>query len=859
MPDVSDTEIPPPRPVKNPPRLLDMAGNVVRDRFEIVRDLGAGISGRVYLATDRELFGREVAIKVLCRREDYIERRFITEAEVLSNVEHPNLVRAIAFGRTDQEYLFMALEYVPGLTLEKHLMRRKWLPWREVVEIGIQLANVLQALHEAGVVHRDVTPYNIVLMDTPKGPRPKLIDLGVAYLNDEFRAAQEAVFSDLPPRHPTQAGFAVGSPKYRPEDAPAYPKDPSLDVWGLAVTLYQLCTGARPDETGGRTIPDVVPDNDAPEFLSRLLLSAVTPDRADRLTSALELERGLAAVRDAHPEQPPAHLFGGCFDRIELLGKGSCAMAYRANDRNLSRECVVKILRADSASPDNRIRFRRSAKILSALSNDVIPKVYYYGIADGQPFMAMERCPGVSAAEFVTGRQLDASEIVEIGIQLAGALGECHEAGVLYRDLYPPNVLIQRGRTPRAYLFDFDAALVLPHMYARLTERWGTPPEERLEPSKDIDLRLKDYVGPEIRAGGDFTPANDVYALGLLLYRFLTGKRPCFPGDTMIIRPREQIDDCPDSLDDLLYRMLAAHPGARPPISEVVRLLKEAALEIKGEIPEAADPPPAPAPTPTPGPATLAESAPVPTPGEPAAAVSPEPTLDVAPERAPVMAPEPAPAIAPASAVGSMPAAAPTSVRRRIAVFAAAGVLVVAAIGVLASMRAAPSRVAPDDSQPAPEGAASGESERPALASAVPPTVPAAPEARDGTPAPPSVPPAESTAVTPQQAKARPKKTKGAADTVPPATVAAAADQARGKLRQNCAGAPASFTVEIVASDGRGSVRSINGLPPAGEGWQACARRELERVPYPASAPSSPVRLRLQLQAQPGQGAPAER
>lgn len=839
MPDVSDTEIPPPRPVRNPPRLLDMAGKVVRDRFEIVRDLGAGNSGRVYLATDRELFGREVAIKVLAKREAHIERRFITEAEVLSNVEHPNLVRALAFGRTDQQYLFMALEYVPGSTLEKHLMRRKWLPWREVVEIGIQLANVLQALHDAGVVHRDVTPYNVVLMDTPKGPRAKLIDLGVAYLSDEFRAAQEAVFSELPPRHQTQIGFAVGSRNYRPEDAPAYPQDPSLDVWALATTLYQLCTGARPDETGRRAIPDVVPDNDAPESLSQLLLSALLPDREDRLKSAYELERGLAAVLDAHPLQPPSHLFGGCFDIIETLGKGSCAVAHRASDRNLSRECVIKVLRADYTNSDDVIRFRRSAKILSALSplaNGVIPRIHYYGIADGQRFMAMERCPGVKATEFVTGRQLDLEEIVEIGLQLAAALGACHDTGVLYRDLYPGNVLIERGRTPRVSLFDFDAALVLPHMYARLTERWGTPPEERLEPSKDINLRNKDYVGPEIRAGADYTPANDIYALGLLLYRFLTGKRPCTERGAEIIPPSEQIDDCPYVLDELLCRMLQPAPGARPTMAEVIKSLEEARLEIKGDLPEAADPPPASEPV-TPG--ALA-----PDPAAPVVALKPHP-----PPAAPAAAlePDPDPAVSAATLEPYSASAAPAgrSRRRFAAVAAVASLVVVGAIGI-ASMVTDPPPVAPDIQEQIREPAE--RSVRRELAAAERP----APE-KPGAPLEPTERPAslvedtrvaadrqEPAAAAPEQAVPRRKQVKA------PATVAEAAEQARQRLG-DCVGAPNSFSVEIIARGKRGSLQSINGLPPEDSGWQACARRELERVPYPAAAPTAPVRLRLKI------------
>jgi serine/threonine protein kinase len=103
-----------------------------------------------------------------------------------------------------------------------------------------------------------------------------------------------------------------------------------------------------------------------------------------------------------------------------------------------------------------------------------------------------------------------------------------HAAGVVYRDLHPGNVLIARGDPTRAWIFDFDQAQVSPEFYAALTERWDTPPEERTEPKREKPLQNMDYASPEVRAGAAFSVASDVYALGLLLYRLLTGKRP-FP------------------------------------------------------------------------------------------------------------------------------------------------------------------------------------------------------------------------------------------------------------------------------------------------------------------------------------------
>lgn len=836
-PDDAETEHPPFRPSR-----LETAGDLVRGRFAIVRPLGAGTAARVYLATDRELFGREVALKILNHRSPHMERRFITEAEVLSNVEHPNLVRALAFGRTGESedgYLFMALQYVPGLTLEKQLMDRKWFPWREVIEIGIQLANVVQALHDAGVIHRDIKPPNIGMYATPNGPRVKLLDLGVAFLDEDFRAAQATAFAHLPPRHQTELGYAVGTHIYCPPDARAFPRDPGLDVWALAATLYQLATGALPEQTSRRPIAEVVPENDAPEALSDLLLSALLTDRGDRLASASALERGLMAVRDTYPAQPPKHLFGGCFDLLEPLGAGSNAVAQRASDRYLSRECVVKKIDRKKAGEDAVIRFRRSAKILSALENPAIPRIYYYGNTSDEAYMVMERCPGVKATEFVSARHLEFGEVVEVGLQLADALRACHGAGVLYRDLYPGNVLIERGLRPRASLFDFDASLVSSHFYACLAERYGTPPEKRIEPARDIDLRRKDYVAPEVRAGEPFSEANDVFALGLLLYRLLTGARPfAATKDDVLTRPSERVENCPDALDDLLCRMLTSEPKTRPNMDEVIRSLKEAELEVRGELPEARGKDEAPA---APPPTSPPQGPPVPVNTRPAAERARGWTMFMAATDGEVVG----------NAGPSAPIGKPKKNRGWISgLFLLGGVL---AFGFGLSM-IGPPRISDTSSEVAPPATLTPPTEHPhprddrqdrakQQHEVTPESAPVSPPR----PALDSVPKTVTSAAPDASApRSQPLRGGRTATRKTAATVEAAAEGVRPKLKR-CVGIPDRFTVEIGVSHGHGSVRSVNGLPPAETGWQACARRELEQAPYPADAPTAPVRLRIQL------------
>ncbi|PCC73704.1 Serine/threonine protein kinase [Nannocystis exedens] len=411
----------------------------------------------------------------------------------------------------------------------------------------------------------------------------KLIDLGLASVGTPFHEAQDARFSShVPERHKTQLGRTIGTPVYLPPEAGLRHAEPRLDVYSLGVPLYQLCTQTLPDPTDLASIHSVCPDTDVPADLSRLLRAAIAPDVAERLPSADHLRRGLEAILAAHP-RTPRPLFGGCYDLLEVIGVGASAVVYRASDRELSREVALKVLRDARPGDDDAIRFRRAAKILSALRHPNIPQIHHFGVhvggparEEGQRFAVMELCTGAPASDFTRpDRHLRPDEVLAIGRQLASALAAVHAVGVVYRDLHVGNVLIERGEHPHAWLFDFDQAQVSPRFYARLTERWATPPEERAEPANERPLQRMDDAPPEVRAGGVFTDASDVFALGLLLYRLLTGLRPFPPGTSEATPARKACRECPPGLEHLLMSMLSPEPGERPTLAMVQTILED--------------------------------------------------------------------------------------------------------------------------------------------------------------------------------------------------------------------------------------------------------------------------------------------
>ena len=218
--------------------------------YEILGPLGAGTMGEVYLARDTRL-DREVAIKVL--PEHFAEdverlRRFEREAKSLASLNHPNVAQIFS---VDQEgdVWFLVLELVPGETLEERIARGP-LPLEEAVEICRQIAEGLEAAHEAGVIHRDLKPANVRI--TPDG-KVKVLDFGLAKAGGPDAADGSKTDSVLA----TEEGRVLGTPIYMaPEQARGKPIDRRVDVWAFGCVLYECLTARRAFD--GESVPDVL-------------------------------------------------------------------------------------------------------------------------------------------------------------------------------------------------------------------------------------------------------------------------------------------------------------------------------------------------------------------------------------------------------------------------------------------------------------------------------------------------------------------------------------------------------------------------------------------------------------------------
>ena len=271
-------------------------------KYKIIELVGEGAMGVVYRARDSVL-DRSVAIKVMnesIARQDDLRRRFLHEAQAAASLQHPNVVTIFDLGDLDG-HLFIAMEFVEGIDLEKLMESGQLLSLQAKLDIMIDVLTGLSFAHKRGIIHRDIKPANIRV--TGDG-RAKIMDFGVAHLSSSSM---------------TTTGSLLGTPTYMaPEQITEGKTTEQTDIFAVGGVLYQLLTNMKPFEgptlqnlffriitEDPKKVSEMVPN--LPRALDSIVMKAMAKDPKDRYAKALDMANELSAVRaklsgPAYPE-----------------------------------------------------------------------------------------------------------------------------------------------------------------------------------------------------------------------------------------------------------------------------------------------------------------------------------------------------------------------------------------------------------------------------------------------------------------------------------------------------------------------------------------------------------------------------
>lgn len=298
----------------SPPPLPRQEMTVLGGRYKVLKPLGSGGSGEVYLAEQLSLH-RKVALKVITRKgpvQPDAHARFKREALIHSSIDHPSIVRVLDFETDGPEGTVVILEYVEGVRLDESVAGHPLDP-RMATRLLLQLAEGLAAIHAKGIVHRDFKAENVMISEGTTGKQARILDFGLARLFDadliegDGRSFVSAV------------GMTAATPAYAsPEQLRGLPADPRSDVYGFGITAHFMLTGRLP--FNGPEVHDFIKQHTeqkppslkgkVPDELAELVERCLEKDPARRPADGAALVAALTPVMPVEAEDilPPTQI-----------------------------------------------------------------------------------------------------------------------------------------------------------------------------------------------------------------------------------------------------------------------------------------------------------------------------------------------------------------------------------------------------------------------------------------------------------------------------------------------------------------------------------------------------------------------
>ena len=338
----------------------DLAGEVLAERYRLIKQIGRGGMGAVYLA-EHTLIGKEVAVKVLgyehSQRPQDIER-FLLEARAASKIRHEHIVDITDFGYTDDGLGFLVMEFLEGEDLAVTCKREGRFDWRRTLAIAEQLCGALGAAHRGGIIHRDMKLENCFRIQRAGNEDfIKVLDFGIAKILDDAQANTEEAM--------TQSAL-VGTPEYvAPELVRGLKADPRADIYAVGVVMYKLITGEVPlrGESYMATLTKHllekplpprrrVPSVEIPEAVDDLVMRALEKEPEKRFQTVDEMAAAIAAIRAGAAGPARRGRILGLLALLLVLGGGLIAWSVLGGDGpDAAADGGAEVLAANTAGP----------------------------------------------------------------------------------------------------------------------------------------------------------------------------------------------------------------------------------------------------------------------------------------------------------------------------------------------------------------------------------------------------------------------------------------------------------------------------------------------------------------------------
>lgn len=487
-------------------------GTVIAERYTLVKIIGEGGMGTVYLAEQYVPMKRQVALKVIKSGMDSksVIARFDAERQALAMMDHPNIAKVYDGGTTASGQPYFAMEYVQGYPITQ-FCDRKQLSVPDRLELFVRVIEAVQHAHTKGIIHRDIKPANVLVSEVDGRFVPKVIDFGVA----------KAIEQKLTDQSVGSTAFIVGTPAYMsPEqaDPTTVDIDTRTDVYSLGVILFELVAGSPPHEprstTGGAVaeLLRMVRDSDSPRPSSKLSVAATLPD--------------IAANRNIEPRKL-TQMLRSELDWIVLkaLDRDRSQRYETANSfaRDIQRYLAGEIVDAQPPSASYRlrkivVRYKRyviaAGLIVLALVGGIIGTTWGLLEAKKQEQFAIAETKKKELALENVVRERDYAEAL---------------ADFVSRDLLALTTL--EGR------LDFDdagAGLTKESTLADLVDRAATKLDQRKDLEPQTEARLRWMIGRSLYYQGEYQKSINLYQRSYELYSQTLG-----PNDLLTLASQE--------------------------------------------------------------------------------------------------------------------------------------------------------------------------------------------------------------------------------------------------------------------------------------------------------------------------------